>query len=138
MALTGMTNCLLAPDYLRVQMRIKMNRVSKRSEMGWSFHLASERKKAFSRLDRKQGCKSQRSADPRLPARLTSLCTRRTHRAADAGDVVVVQRRPAGVCVAVGGAPYIRVSGQNTPVHETEREETSYNPPMDHQGFQEL
>ena len=106
--------------------------------MGWSFHLASEREKAFSRLDRKQGCKSQRPADPRLPAQLTSLCTRRTHRAADAGNVVVVQRRPAGVCVAVGSAPYIRVSGQNAPVHETEREETSYNPPIDHQGFQEL
>lgn len=67
----------------------------------------------------------------RLPAQPTPSSARHTHRAADAGDVIVVKRRPAGVRVAIGGAPHVGVSGQNTPVHEAEREEAGYNPPVD-------
>lgn len=57
-----------------------------------SFCPASEHKKAFPPSP-KEGV----TAESRRPGR--------THRAVDAGGVVVVQRRPAGVRVAVGGAP---------------------------------
>lgn len=58
-----------------------------------------------------------------------------THRAVDAGDVVVVQRRAAGVGVAIGGAPEVRVGRDDTPIHEAERQ---VNPPVHHRIWPEL
>lgn len=84
----------------------------------------------LSHLGQKEG-KSQGPAGARLPAQPTPSSARHTHRAADAGHVIVVKRRPAGVRVAVGGAPHVGVSGQNTPVHEAEREEAGYDPAED-------
>lgn len=80
----------------------------------------------LSRLGRKEG-KSQGPTGACLPAQPTPSSARHTHRAADAGDIIIVKGRPAGVRIAVGGAPHIGVSGQNTPVHEAEREEAGYH-----------
>lgn len=80
----------------------------------------------LSRLGRKEG-KSQGPTGACLPAQPTSSSARHTHRAADAGDIIIVKGRPAGVRIAVGGAPHVGVSGQNTPVHEAEREEAGYH-----------
>lgn len=84
----------------------------------------------LSRLGRKEG-KSQGPTGAPLPAQLTPSSAHHTHRTADAGDVIIVKRRPAGVRVAIGGAPHIGVSGQNTPVHKAEREEAGYDPAVD-------
>lgn len=71
---------------------------------------------------RRQGCGACRVVRHRAPGP-------HTHRAVDAGDVVVVQRRAAGVGVAVGGAPEVRVGGDDAPVHEAERQ---VDPPVRH------
>lgn len=80
----------------------------------------------LSRLGRMEG-KSQEPVGARLPAQPTPSSARHTHRAADAGDIIIVKGRPAGVRIAIGGASHVGVSGQNTPVHEAEREEAGYD-----------
>lgn len=122
-ALTQMVNWLLMPMTLVFTRGLRQTGCQTQERWGVIFILPL----SF----RPKGGEVTGTCGARLPAQPTPSSARHTHRAADAGDVIVVKRRPAGVRVAVGGAPHVGVSGQNTPVHEAEREEAGYSPPVD-------
>lgn len=96
--------------------------------MAWSSHLPSKLEKEAHLNGTETGELHHENGHTLLPSDTghQSLWKQGTHRAIDAGDVIVMQRCPTGVGVAIGGAPQIRVGRYDAPVHEAERQDMSY------------
>ena len=105
-------------DDPRVHAWIKANGCQTRERWVWFSSCLSRLGRTEGKPQGPVGAASQHSRPP--PAH-------HTHRTTGAGNIVIVQGRPAGVRIAVGGAPHVGVSGQNTPIQEAEREEAGYD-----------